>query len=627
MNSTLRLFKALPVDEGTIGVFDADLAKQTIASGFIFAPKVAAHYTDRQHLIQMVDDLYGRNPEQLNQSFHKSWEKVRTAPIAQLVLEQITHYLTTYGFESIGIYDRDLVYIPAEQLDVPELDEGLRLVIIRGFTKDELKAKLLELLGLGVALHEDTISDVLDVATFVGLTAIDLPRVANREVRAALYDYLNIVPSDPTEFLRFVVYRATGKTLLIKNPGLIEEIKAAQPTSFVRYFDLYEKEYGLQRLAQVFYRFKPLFLALRTNTKMKQMVNRIRRLAVTHHKPMTPDLLNSVTATLANGVPIGDKVLSDALASTTTFRKIRLAYALKFRTSNANSILYHIRNGKSWATDFNFGHPALAQVTYEHVLESIVSDIAKKVDGQRIFIPEGVQYGLPATEKQFSGNVPTGTSVETSGGMVAGVHWENQGNHRIDLDLSLQSVDGKFGWDAEYRSTVRDVLFSGDITDAPLPGGASEFFAVSPDARGVWLMMCNYYNYMAEVPVPFKILVAQSAPRSLTKNYTIDPNLLVAQTISTMDVHQKVIGLIVGDDKSCRFYFSESDFGAGRSSRLTRHGEQARDFLTHRFLNTISLNEVLVSAGAELVKSVGEADIDLSLETIDKASLLTLIAG
>ena len=70
-----------------------------------------------------------------------------------------------------------------------------------------------------------------------------------------------------------MVYRATGKTPLIKNEALVHELQEAQAASLVRFFDRYERDNGLARLAEVFYRFKPLFLAMRTNTKMRQTVN------------------------------------------------------------------------------------------------------------------------------------------------------------------------------------------------------------------------------------------------------------------------------------------------------------------------------------------------------------------
>jgi hypothetical protein len=625
MESAIRLFKALPV-ESKQGKTNEDLLKQTIRNGFLFAPEIVYHYPDTKYIIDLVNKAYGRSPEQLNQTFHKSWARVRDTSIEQLVIEHIIHYITTYGFEALGIYSKDSVYIPNEHLNAPDLQDGIRLVIIKGYTKKELKEKLLELLSAGVALHKNTIDDVLDVASFVGLSDEDIDRVRNKEVKAALYDSLGIVPSNPTEFLRYVIYRATNKTLLIKNAASVAAIKDRDNLDIARCFDLYEQEFGLARLAEIFYRFKPLFLAFRTNTKLKQTINRIRRLAEHHHKPMPEDTLNSVTARLRHEQPVVSDDFYQALEAASLFRKIRLAYALKFRTTEADSILYRIRNGKSYATAFDFTNQAGAQAAYDIVLQSLTDDIAQNVRGKKIFIPVGINYGLPATEKQFTGDLPSGTSVELTEDMVVGIHWENVSGNRIDLDLSLMSPEvGKIGWNGSYRSNDKNILFSGDMTDAPKPQGASELFYISQQARGVFIVFVNYFNFNQNVEVPCKILVAHEKPINPATHYTVDPNNIVALSSTIIKVKQKNLGIIVADEHSCTFYFAESDLGSSRSARGGGYAEQARKYLLNFYTNSIVLNDVLVASGAKLVGSVTEADIDLSPENINKTSILNLL--
>lgn len=626
MESTLRLFKAVPI-ETKKRKLDKSVLKQTLAKGFLLTPEVIANYPNVSRVIELVNAVYGRDAKELNQSFHKSWAKVRDASIEQLVLEQIIHYITTYGFEELGIYSEESVYIPNERLDVPELKDGIRLVIIRGYTKEELTDKLMELLSSGVALSETTVADVLDVATFVELSEDRIDEVRNKEVKAALYDYFGIVPSNPVEFLRYAVYRATNKTLLIKNKTLTDEIKGRDNLDVARYFDLYEKEFGLNHLAEIFYRYKPIFLAFRTNTKLKKSINKIRRLAKTNHKPMKRDLLNDVTAGLNKGWLPDSETFTRELERANIFRKIRLAYALKFRTTEADSILYRVRNGKSYAKEFSFNNQKQAQITYDVVMSAIVDDVAKNVAGKKIFIPEGVKYGLPATEKQFTGNLPSGTYVEVDKDMVVGVHWENQGSHRIDLDLSIQNAEGKIGWDGGYRSSDRSVLFSGDMTDAPKPKGASELFYIGEQARGVWIVFCNYYNFNERVPVPFKILAAHQKPVSPTTHYTVDPNSIVALSNSVMDIKMKNLGIIVAEETGHKFYFVESNLGKGISARGHEYTEQARKYLLNYYTDSIVLNDVLESAEAELVDDVAEADIDLSPESVDKSSILSLLVA
>lgn len=629
MLSAIRLFKALPVENKADSLSiseeqNAEIMKLTLPKGFVIDPRLAGPFTSN-YIIDEINRIYGRSSEELNATFHKSFAKVRDSSTLQLVFEQIIHYMTTYGAERMGIYNEQSVYIPAEQLDAPELKDGVRLVVIRALTKEEMKAELIELLSAGVALSDQSIKDAIDIAQFVGITVADIEQIKNKEVKAALFDYLGLVPSHPVEFLRYVVYRATERTLLIKNKALIEQLKARNNNDLVRYFDAYEKEFGLQNLAKIFYRYKPIFLALRTNTQLKKQINKIRRLANINHEPMKEDLLNTLTARLKTRQAPDAQSFNDAMANTSVFRKIRLAYALKFRTTEADSILYRVRNGKSFAKEFKFDNKRGAQIMFEAILRHIVADIKPNVDGKSFFIPKGLKYALPATEKQFTGNLPNGTYIEVPEDMVVGIHWENQKNYRVDLDLSISNNMGKIGWDASYRDGKQDIQFSGDITDAPKPKGATEVFHVGGVARGSWLMNLNYYNFDAQTPVPFKILVAKETRDMVEENYTVDPNKIVALTNSIIDVKQKTLGIIVATDDSTRFYFSETGFQNNISSRHTNAAEQSRKFLMNYFTDSIVLNDVLEAAGAIIVDEPGEDVIDLSPEAIDKTTIIDLL--
>lgn len=625
MLSTIRLFKALPIDDREmVPIQNEELDKITLPKGFIFDGQIAANYHDTAHLVDLVNQAYGRSSEELNATFHKSFAKVRDASMEQLVYEQMIHYLTTYGAENAGVFSHEGVFIPGEVLDAPALKDGVRIVVIRGLTKEELKVELMKLLTSGIALAEKTLADVLDVAAFVGIDENDLGVIKNKEAKSALYDYLGVVPKSPIEFLRFVVFRSTNETLLIKNKALITKIKEQKNLDVARYFDQYEKDTGLQHLATIFYRYKPIFLAFRTNTKMKKSINKIRRLAVVNHKPMQEDLLNTITGRLKTNDKPNLHQFETALMNANIFRKIRLAYALKFRTTDADSILYRVRNGKSYAKEFNFENKKGAEIIYGIILKSIIADLRPNVEGKTFYIPKGLKYALPATEKQFTGNLPTGSYVEVLENMVAGIHWENVGRNRIDLDLSLSSNLGKIGWDGSYR-TQDAVFFSGDITDAPKPKGASELFHVGGTARGAWLINLNYFNFESDVEVPFKIVVAQDSKENIDRNYTIDPNKLVALSNSVMNVKQKTLGIIVADENSSKFYFAEAEFQKSISSRHTAAAEQARKYLLNYYTDSIVLNDVLVLAGAEIVDEPADGAQDLSPEAIDKTTILDLL--
>lgn len=629
MLASVRLFKAVPVDSRSERTeLDPQLVAKTLPHGFVFAPNVEVD----DHTVTLVCELYGRNPEELNSAFHTSFATVRDRSILWLRLQQAVHYLTTYGAEMFGLYSPDRVYIPREQLDAPELRDDLPILVIHGLTHDELRDKLLELVNSGAALSATTLSDVSEIAAMVGVPADEVHRVKNREAQVAMYHRLDLVPKNPEAFLRFVVFQATGSALLIKNDALIDQLKARRNEDLVGYFDRYAADYSFADLGRIFLRFKPIFLALRTNTAMRAYVNRIRRAARTNHRPLEQDLLNTLTARIKAGNPPDPKELAAALEEGSTLRKVRLAYALRFRTKHCDSILYRVRNGKSWVEHFSLSASArvLCRDMYDQVMFSVVGDLAQVVRGKSVYIPEGMYYALPATEKMFSGNLPSGSYVETKDDLVCGIHWENitgkarGDSYRVDLDLSVTNASGKIGWDGRYRDHGSGVYFTGDITDAP-PPGATEAFHFSNGLEGVWAMHVNYYNYSELYPVRFKTFAGAELRDNMDRNYIIDPNKIIGMAHTNIDVHQKTLGLIDISDGRSRFYFVETGFGTFRSSAASETTERVREYLLAANRNMITLNDVLINAGAVMVNRPDMADIDLSVESIDKSTILALL--
>lgn len=630
MKSTIRLFKAVPIITQKKTKSNRKLFKKTIPKRFIFSPEVIGNYSEHEldSLIKIVEKELTLTSDQMNNAFHKSWKKIKDASIEELVIEQIIHYITTYGFERIGIYDKNTVYIPDEKLKTPQLKvEGINLIIIKGYTKNELKNKLLNLLNSGIALKDETKDDIIDIATYVELTEHEITQIKNKEVRTALYDYLDLFPENPIEFLRYLIYKSTNKTLLIKDSLTIKEIKSKDNLYILNLLKKYKNKYGLEKLAEIFYRFKPLFLAFRTNKQLKTIINKLRKLAVKYHKPMQEDYLNNITNKIKNKKIIDKNKLQEELQKVNPFRKIRLAYALKYRTQTSESILYKIRNGKGYATEFKFNQQKIAEKILNIVRNSLVEDIKKNVNKKKIYIPDYINYALPATEKQFIGNFPSGTYVSIPKDMIVGVHWNNLKDYRIDLDLSLISDNArKIGWDSMYRTEDRDILFSGDITDAPLPKGASELFYVQKQKEKAFILFLNYYNYNKE-EVPFKIMVAKEQPRGFNANYMINPNNIIAITESKITQPQKILGLLIITEKECRFYFTETYLGQSITSYNNKFIKNATNYLFNFYQNTINLNEILEKSGAKIVDSKEKCDIDLSPEKLEKDTILNLISA
>ena len=338
---------------------------------------------------------------------------------------------------------------------------------------------------------------------------------------------------------------------------------------------------------------------------------------------MPEDYLNEVTAKIKKGKILDIDRLENELERVNVFRKIRLAYALKFRTKDVDSILYRIRNGKAYATDFFFGDKERAKQILAIVLDSITENIRENVEGKKIYIPDYINYSLPATEKQFTGNFPSGTYISIPNDMIVGIYWENVKPYTVDLDLSLISPAGKFGWDSMYRDEEGSILFSGDITNAP--DGATELFYIQRQLKDSFILFLNYYNYNSEIKVPYKIIVAKEKAKDFGENYMVNPNNIVSVVQSEISQKQKILGLLITTINESRFYFAETSIGMSITSSNSKFAENSRKYFLNFYQNSIELKDILLKAGAKFVDDKDKSDIDLSPESLEKDSILDLL--
>lgn len=614
--ATLRLFNAIQVNSKDNREIPRAVLERTVRHGYVLDPAIKPE----DSLLDSIEVIVGLSGEKANASFHKSWSIVQDASMETLVLQQIVHYLTTYGFEQLGIYREDAVYIPRETLELPAIEEDIPLVVIRAMDAQEILAAIVKL-GSGIALAQPTLDDIMSIIEANKYDSGFVENIGNRELKALLYDFYGLVPSDPVEFLRHLVSKLTDESLLIKNDRLIEKIKQANG----KFLDALLKD-APDDLASIFFRFKPLFLAMKSISRNKNFFNQLRKKADKLHVPMPEDYLNSVTVQVKRGMLDLD-ILSKRLEKASIFRKIRLAYALKHRLHASNSIVYKVRNGRGWAAEFDWPEvlQSLTQDALDTVVLSIADDMSRNVNGKTIYIPENVHYALPATEKQFTGNLPNGTSVSVPNDLVVGIHWTNT-NKRVDLDLSVIGESGKIGWDADYRSKAKDVLFSGDMTDARAPKGASELFYLREGQGEARILMVNYFNYTEGDEVEAKILAAHEHPGRFGMNYMVDVNNIIASANINITRKQNILGLITPVKGQNRVYFSNVSVGNSITSYGSEQSAHARIYLVESLVNSLSFREILAMAGAIVVdEKVGKIDVDLSPEHLNKSTIINLI--
>lgn len=606
----LRLFNAVWVETKEEYQVPAKLIKRMVSNGYVLDNRINPTVS----LLNTIDKIVGIGGEKLNQSFHKSWKKVANSSDVQLLVEQIAHYITTYGFEALGIYNESLVYIPYEELDIPTIKDSVPLISIRAFETFDVLESLPSLTHSGIALSQTTLEDIMVVVKELDLN-LHVESVKNRELKMLLYDHYNMAPTEPVDFLRYVILKLTGETLIIKNDYLIEKIKSVNGHDLDNLLEL-----APANLASIFFRFKPLFLAMKSVSFNPTFFNRLRKHADRIHEPLAVDYLSTVTAQIESGV-LNFKDFRKMLKHYPVWRKIRLLTGINNRLSGSSSIVYKIRNGRGWVENFT---PSSNASDLFLAAEAVVESVAESVNvrGKTFYIPSHIHYALPQSEKQFVGNVPANSYVKTDKDLVVGIHWYNVNGHRIDIDLSLVGLSEKFGWDASYRSSDRNILFSGDVTNAP--NGATELFYINQSISDAMLINANYFNYMEEVPVDCQLVVASQKVSEFKKNYVINPNNMLASLPLTITQKQTVIGIVAVVGEETRVYLSPSSIGKSISSRSDDRSAMINEFYMKTMIHTTTLDEVLVTAGANVVSKKVDGCIDLSPEALDKNTIIGL---
>jgi hypothetical protein len=263
-----------------------------------------------------------------------------------------------------------------------------------------------------------------------------------------------------------------------------------------------------------------------------------------------------------------------------------------------------------------------------------------KVEGKTFYIPSKIYYALPTTEKQFIGNIPSKSFVDLDyrKDSLIGIHWRNKEHKRIDLDFSGMNISGsKVGWDGAYRDDR--LLFSGDMTGAPRPKGASEVFCVKQTREEdleeeVYLFQVNFYNLsIGDNAVPFDIMIGEDSNTSgkLKENYTINPNKIILQTQREVEKETKTIGLLYINHKyeSKRFYFLETASSITRSVYYREHDRIKMNYMVNALSIAPSLDSILQKAGGKVVYTktdIDTIDYDLSPETVDKNTLIEIFS-
>ena len=213
----------------------SEINKIAVKLGYIVDPRCCT-----TEVLEFLKSL----PVNLNATFYKSWNDIISKNRFELFVDQLKHYASTYGTDFKGE-----VWTPNEGSDQPDYTN---FKIISPITIEEVNTRCCDMLYTGIALNENTLRMILEL-----ITDVDVEKVKNKEAMMSLHKKFGTVPKDNVEFVRFLVFLATNKTLLIKDKATL----AALTTSDI-YLPKLVEDFGIEKLAEVFLRFKPIFLSL-----------------------------------------------------------------------------------------------------------------------------------------------------------------------------------------------------------------------------------------------------------------------------------------------------------------------------------------------------------------------------
>lgn len=382
-----------------------------------------------------------------------------------LISHQLNHYIKTYGLGWDG------------QDDLVVNGQIVTLTYVRGVTEDELKGMIQDLLYANAPVKDAIV--VRDLVRHYGVE-YNFAKIANNEVRIALFDPAKDTLTDGDDVVRYLVETATGQPMVIKSREVIDGMNLGYRKISADFIARHE-----QPLARVFNRHKRLILALKRTPELRRAINRITRLSKKAHKPLHTGINKRFLALALNDAAFDMGVLDQIGVRD----KLKFLNVLGYKRAGSNLDAFVVRNGKIHVRDDRKVYDAADIDRVENaVLTSLKKDLAH-LKGETILLDGSVHYGLPITRKQTLGNLPFGTTVKMDGGISAGVYWENSWG-ATDLDLSTIDVDGtRTGWGSYRGYAAKDVVYSGDVTNAT--NGAMEFMTSNGASYGLFV---NIYS-------------------------------------------------------------------------------------------------------------------------------------
>lgn len=608
-----------------------NLFKKALSKGYLIDVNCLNEYAEA--FIDSIDMQY-------NSTFYKTWEAVTNQSRRTILFDQILHYVTTYGMD-FSLEGTGYEYIPNTN---PEEPAWTSYKVIKACTFEDLYDKCMSMICSGIALKSKTVKTLTNyIITYVNEpknhASLDVDSIKNREALVILCDALGVLPKDGGKLFAHIIYKATGQTMIIKNRDMRRRIENSvegwtknSATELIKHLN----DDQLIALASVFNRYKELFLAFKHNDTLAPIINKISRLSKKYHKPMTRGYWETILHKAPQDV---NKTIHAEAAKATNFKLLQVMQAIRERlllAAGQGENMYVIRNGKTFIKENDYSAIDSRYFQWEEIYkvceDQLIANLSKKAC--TVKLPSQYVLACPTSEKNFIGDVPMGTYCQLGASSVMGIYWRNDWGTR-DFDLSFNDVNGgRIGWDSDYYSADQNVIFSGDITNAP--AGANEVLYFKKDIPSG---IVNINRYHGNARSKYKVFFGTTSLNDFNrrelhgKYFMVDPNEIQLEAeIAQGEAAQQMIGMIL--DGKFFFYSLSTGYGAVTNSivrlKQKQHDRNAYQnaaqemtaILTRKANTMIPVEQILTKAGFTFV----EEDAELDLTVLDRSTLIELFS-
>ena len=561
---------------------------------------------------------------------------------------QILHYFSTYGLEFFGLKAQP--YIPAKEIwkdskaaqvlgDVKDLSIKVYFQLEPEEYKATIEDYILNLRNPKNTLidyYRYALEDVLDIDNYWE------DDFRSYEIKTLYFDISGQLPENPIDALRYIIYIITGNTLIIKNRSMRKSIQAVMSKRYgdEEKFNKVKEvllKYDWTKFAQIFLRFKPIFLAMKCNDEeINHAINKIRKLAIKYHKPLDGLCVQNVIE-----MYLGEFYSAEEIARYLKKVDTRDIFKLMNSILNANNEykIFGIRNGRTFVKEGNNHKDGYElDILYSCCID-ILRDRYPDMKNKVFYIPEYMDYGLPISEKDMVNAYPNGTAIkvcpDNMDAISVGVAWKNkekgdEDRARVDIDLHLISATAHFGWNSSRKNETDTVIYSGDITDGGKEG-ASEAFYMSKLKNKTYIIDTRLFTHNGPVemklfanrrPVKYTINRGWNRDVDKSKQYIYNPNENVIPEIPLTITND---GLNIGLLHNGILYLYNKSVSSGIVPG--EHYENFINGLTEKFENSLLLGDVIKQLGGEIITNIDECDEDtimLNPEVINETTLFKI---